>query len=420
MKVLVIGSGGREHALVWKIKQSPLVEGVFCSPGNGGIAQECPCVNLESHAAVLAFCRTENIGLVVVGPEKPLVEGLSDFLRLNDVYVFGCSQEAAQLEGSKGFTKDLCAKYDIPTAAYGRFDEPNEAIEYLKTHPAPIVIKADGLAAGKGVIMAETQAQALEAIDDIFGGKFGSAGASVVIEEWLQGEEVSFFALSDGQSVRALGEAQDHKRAFDGDQGPNTGGMGTYSPTKLLTDTLRGQLMDEIIRPTVAAMRNEGIPFTGILFAGVMVTPKGPMLLEYNVRFGDPEAQSLMMRLEDDIVPALYACAKGEGLSGVGLAMRDEATLCVVMAANGYPDEYQKGTEIRGIEKADALNGVKVFHAGTEQKEGKIIATGGRVLGITAIGKTIKDAQLRAYEAVAQIDWPEGFCRKDIGWRAMK
>lgn len=419
MKVLVIGSGGREHALVWKIKQSPLVDALFCSPGNGGIAEECPCVNLSSNEAVLAFCRAEGIDLVVVGPEKPLVDGLSDLLRQEKIPVFGCSQAAAQLEGSKGFTKDLCAKYQIPTAAYGRFDDPKSAREYLEKYPAPIVIKADGLAAGKGVIMAETQEQALEAIDEIFGGKFGSAGASVVIEEWLQGEEASFFALSDGKSVRALGEAQDHKRAFDGDKGPNTGGMGTYSPTKLLTDTLRVRVMEEIIRPTVAAMNSEGIPFQGILFAGLMITPKGPMLLEYNVRFGDPEAQSLMMRLEDDIMPALLACAKGEGLAGVGLAMKEEATLCVVMAANGYPDEYQKGTEIRGIEKADALLGVKVFHAGTEAKDGIVIAVGGRVLGVTAIGKTIKEAQQRAYEAVDHIDWPEGFCRKDIGWRAL-
>jgi phosphoribosylamine---glycine ligase len=420
MKVLVIGSGGREHALVWKIKQSPLVEHVVCSPGNGGIAQECPCVILPSQPEVLAFCQNEGIDLVVVGPETPLVEGLSDYLRAHGVLVFGCSQAAAQLEGSKGFTKDLCAKYNIPTAAYGRFDDAAAARAYLKKHPAPIVIKADGLAAGKGVIMATTQSEALEAIEEIFSGKFGAAGASVVIEEWLEGEEVSFFALSDGQSVRELGEAQDHKRAFDGDQGPNTGGMGTYSPAPVLTDEMIVRVMEEIIRPTVAAMKKEGIPFQGILFAGLMLTKKGPMLLEYNVRFGDPEAQSLLMRMEDDLVPALLACARGNGLAAVGVSMGREAALCVVMAAKGYPDAYEKGTEIKGLERVNRLSGVKVFHAGTAVQEGKVLAVGGRVLGITAIGETIKEAQQRAYEAVALIDWPEGFCRKDIGWRAVK
>lgn len=418
MKVLVIGSGGREHALVWKIKQSPLVESVFCAPGNAGIAQECPCISFHNHVETIAFCQSEKIDLVVIGPEVPLVEGLSDALREVHIPVFGCSQKAAQLEGSKGFTKDLCAKYNIPTAAYGRFDNALSALAYLTKHPAPIVIKADGLAAGKGVIMAETQAEAEEAIAEIFGGKFGTAGASVVIEEWLQGEEVSFFALTDGQSVRELGEAQDHKRAFDGDQGPNTGGMGTYSPTRVLTDEIHVQVMENIIRPTVRAMNAEGIPFQGILFAGLMLTPKGPMLLEYNVRFGDPETQSLMMRLEDDIVPALLACAQGEGLAGVGLAMRDEHAVCVVMAAKGYPDTYEKGTEIRGLEKAENLIGVKIFHAGTAEKDNKVLAVGGRVLGITAIGSTLKEAQDRAYDAIALIDWPEGFCRRDIGWRA--
>lgn len=419
MKILVIGSGGREHALVWKIKQSPLVESVYCSPGNGGIARECPCLNLHSHAEILAFCQSEPIDLVVVGPEVPLVEGLSDALRAAGFLVFGCSQKAAQLEGSKGFTKDLCAKYNIPTAAYGRFDTAEAALRYLQTHPAPIVIKADGLAAGKGVIMAETQAEAEEAIAEIFGGKFGAAGASVVIEEWLEGEEVSFFALSDGRSVRELGEAQDHKRAFDGDTGPNTGGMGTYSPTNVLTDETHVQVMEEIIRPTVRAMQAEGIPFQGILFAGLMVTKNGPMLLEYNVRFGDPETQSLMMRIEDDLIPALLACAKGDGLAGVGLSLREEHAVCVVMAANGYPDNYQKGTEIKGLDEAETINGVKIFHAGTTEQNGKILAVGGRVLGITALGNTLHDAQQRAYEAISHIDWPEGFCRKDIGWRGL-
>jgi phosphoribosylamine--glycine ligase len=419
MKILVIGSGGREHALVWKIKQSPLVESIYCSPGNGGIARECPCVNLHSHAEILAFCQSEHIDLVVIGPEVPLVEGLSDALRAAGILVFGCSQKAAQLEGSKGFTKDLCAKYNIPTASYGRFDNPEAALAYLQKYPAPIVIKADGLAAGKGVIMAENQQQAEEAIAEIFGGKFGEAGASVVIEEWREGEEVSFFALSDGHSVRELGEAQDHKRAFDGDTGPNTGGMGTYSPTNVLTDETHVRVMEEIIRPTVRAMQAEGIPFQGILFAGLMVTKKGPMLLEYNVRFGDPETQSLMMRIEDDLVPALLACAKGEGLAGVGLSLREEHAVCVVMAAKGYPDSYQKGTEILGLEAAEAINGVKIFHAGTTEQQGKILAVGGRVLGVTAVGGTLQEAQQRAYQAISLINWPEGFCRKDIGWRAM-
>jgi phosphoribosylamine--glycine ligase len=419
MKILVIGSGGREHAMVWKIKQSPKVEALYCSPGNAGIAQECPCIPLATHQEIVSFCHAEAIDLVVVGPEKPLVEGLSNLLREEGIPVFGCSQAAAQLEGSKGFTKDLCAKYNIPTAAYGRFDSAELAKAYLQEHPAPIVIKADGLAAGKGVIMAETQAEALAAIDDIFGGKFGSAGASVVIEEWLQGEEVSFFALSDGRTVREFGCAQDHKRAFDGDTGPNTGGMGTYSPTKLMTDTLRVQVMEEIIRPTVRAMQQEGTPFQGILFAGLMITEKGPMLLEYNVRFGDPETQSLMMRLDDDLVPALWACANGEGLNGVGMMMREEVAVCVVMAANGYPDTYQTGTEIKWLDVADAQLGVKIFHAGTTAQDGKILATGGRVLGITAVGVTFQEARDRAYHAIGLIDWQEGFYRKDIGWRAL-
>lgn len=416
MNILVIGSGGREHALIWKIKQSPLVMDIYCSPGNAGIAQDAQCVALDGHAAVIDFCKAKAIDLVVVGPEVPLVEGLSDALRKADIAVFGCSQAAAQLEGSKGFTKDICAKYNIPTAAYARFDDAAKAKAYVQQQGAPIVIKADGLAAGKGVIMAETESQALAAIDEIFGGKFGAAGAEVVIEEWMHGEEASFFALCDGKTVRMLGSAQDHKRAFDGDKGPNTGGMGTYTPAPIMTESMNARVMKEIIEPTVKAMQAEGNPFQGILFAGLMITAKGPMLIEYNVRFGDPETQSLMLRLESDIVPLMLACANGEGLETCDITLSSEAAVCVVMAAKGYPDAYEKGTEIRGLEQAGGI----IFHAGTSLKDGKIVATGGRVLGVCAKAKDFETARAQAYAAVEKIDWPQGFYRKDIGWRAVK
>ncbi len=418
MKILVIGSGGREHALAWKIRQSPLVREVFCAPGNGGTGEDAGNVSPVSHAGILAFCRKEVIDLVVVGPEGPLVEGLADMLGENGVAVFGPSAKAAQLEGSKGFTKEICRKHNIPTAAYETFADMESALAYVRKRGAPIVVKADGLAAGKGVTVAMTEKEALDAIRDIMGGKFGAAGASVVIEEYLEGEEVSFFALSDGKDAIEFGSAQDHKRAYDGDKGPNTGGMGTYSPAPVMTEALRRCVMDEIINPTVRAMAAEGMPYKGVLFAGLMITQSGPKLIEYNVRFGDPETQSLMVRLDSDLVPALLACVKG-GLDSVEIRFKSQAALCVVMAAEGYPGEYRKGTVIKGLEKASAPAGIKIFHAGTQATDGGIIATGGRVLGVTALGGSIGEAQQLAYKAIASIDWPEGFCRRDIGSKAI-
>lgn len=418
MKILVIGSGGREHALAWKIKQSPLATQVFCSPGNGGIGQDVMNVSLPTQADIVGFCGRESIDFVVIGPEAPLVEGLADTLRAQNIPVFGPSAKAAQLEGSKGFTKDICRKYNIPTAAYERFTDADKAKSYITAQGAPIVVKADGLAAGKGVIVASTVEEAHAAIDDMLGGRFGSAGASVVIEEFMQGVEASFFALTDGTNAIEFGCAQDHKRVGDGDTGPNTGGMGTYTPVSFMTESLRAEIMDTIIRPTVAAMAKEGMPYKGVLFAGLMITSSGPKLIEYNARFGDPETQSLMMLLDSDILPALIATDRG-GLDQVAVRFQTGAALCVVMAAKGYPGDYQKGSVINGLADASAVQGVKVFHAGTQQKDGSIIATGGRVLGVTAYGKDFAEARTRAYQAVAALDWPEGFCRKDIGYQAL-
>ena len=420
MKVLVVGSGGREHALCWAIAASPLCTALYCAPGNGGIAREAECVPIAADDidGIVNFCRDEAIDFVVVGPEGPLVLGLVDRLEAAGIKAFGPRASAAVLEGSKGFTKDLCAKYDIPTAAYGRFKDAASARAFVAEKGAPIVVKADGLAAGKGVIMAETDAQAANAIDDIFGGKFGAAGAEVVIEEWLMGEEASFFALIDGEHALALATAQDHKRVGDGDTGPNTGGMGAYSPAPVMTQAMIDAVMDRIIRPTVAAMNKEGRPFRGVLFAGLMITDTGPQLIEYNTRFGDPECQVLMMRLKSDILPALIASADGQ-LANFDLRWHADPALTVVMAAKGYPGEYEKGSVIGGLAEAGAQPGVQVFHAGTALKDGQIIATGGRVLAVTAMGFTVAEAQKRAYAAVDKLDWPEGFCRRDIGWRAV-
>lgn len=418
-KVLVIGSGGREHALCWRLKQSPSVEAVFCAPGNGGISEDATCVNLKTPQEIIRFCKDETISLVVIGPEKPLVEGLSDRLSDAGIPVFGPGSEAARLEGSKGFMKNLCRKYGIPTAAYGFFNSLPEARAFLRDKQFPIVIKADGLAAGKGVIIAQTPQEANDVLADMFTGRFGDSGKTVVIEEFLHGEEVSYFALSDGNTAIEFGYAQDHKRAFDGDEGPNTGGMGAYSPAPVMTAPMRETVMQTIILPTVAAMKKEGFPFKGVLFAGLMITENGPMLLEYNVRFGDPETQALMMRFDADLYQALLACSKG-GLDKVKIAFSNAAAVCVVMAAKGYPGAYEKGSIIRGLDKAGQVKGAKVFHAGTEKHEQEIIATGGRVLGITAIGPTIAEALARAYESIGQIDWPAGFCRRDIAWRAIQ
>tara|TARA_R110000824_G_scaffold118960_18_gene272572 strand:- start:103814 stop:105127 length:1314 start_codon:yes stop_codon:yes gene_type:complete len=421
MNVLVIGSGGREHALSWKIAASPLVSKLYCAPGNGGIAAVAECVPLKvtDFDAIIAFCRSKQIGFVVVGPEDPLVGGLVDRLDEEGIKSFGPSAAAAQLEGSKGYTKDLCAEFNIPTAAYGRFAEATAAKAFITQKGAPIVVKADGLAAGKGVIIAMTLDEAHAAIDEIFSGRFGAAGAEVVVEEFLEGEEASFFALCDGSTALPLATAQDHKRVFDQDRGPNTGGMGAYSPAPVLTPALVDRVMKEIINPTVAAMKSRGTPFKGVLFAGLMLTDKGPQLIEYNARFGDPETQVLMMRLKSDVLPALMAAHDGT-LDSLTLDWSDDAALTVVMAANGYPGAYEKDTEINGLETAGALDGVEVFHAGTRRDdEGRILAIGGRVLNVTATGKSVGAAQALAYKAVSLVDWPEGFCRSDIGWRAV-
>jgi len=418
MNILLIGSGGREHALAWAIGASPLCDKLFCAPGNPGIDQIARVVDLKvaDHGAVIAFCRQETIGLVVVGPEAPLVAGLADDLRSAGIKVFGPSKFAAQLEGSKGFTKDICAKYGIPTAAYGRFTGKAAALAYLEAHGAPIVIKADGLAAGKGVTVAMTMAEARAALDDIFSGKFG--GAECVIEEFLEGEEASFFVLSDGVHALPLATAQDHKRVGDGDTGPNTGGMGAYSPAPCMTEALCAEALERIVKPTIRALSDMGHPYVGVLYAGLILTRDGPRLIEYNVRFGDPECQVLMMRLKDDLVTLLLACCDGT-LDKMSVRWLSDVALTVVMCARGYPGEPLKGTEIRGLEGASAMEGVEIFHAGTALSNGAIVANGGRVLNVTARGATVREARQRAYAAVDRIDWPEGFCRRDIGWRAM-
>ena len=421
MKVLVIGSGGREHALAWALSASSLVDALFAAPGNAGIAGEAQCVDIgaDDVDAICAFAKSNAIDLVVIGPEGPLVAGLADRLEADGIAAFGPGAAAARLEGSKGFTKDICARYGIPTAAYGRFTETGPALDYLQRVGAPIVVKADGLAAGKGVIMAETMAEAELAVADMLeGNRFGAAGAEVVIEEWLGGEEASFFALVDGVTALPLASAQDHKRVGDRDTGPNTGGMGAYSPAPVVTEAMAGRIMDQVIEPTVSAMTDSGCPYKGVLYAGLMIADGNPKLLEYNVRFGDPECQVLAMRLRSDLLPALLAARDGQ-LKHFDLRWRDEAALTVVMAAKGYPGTYQKGTEIRGLKAADAIPGVKVFHAGTAAKDGKLMAVGGRVLGVTALAPTIGQAQAKAYQAVDAIDWPGGFCRRDIGFRAV-
>ncbi|MER9327171.1 phosphoribosylamine--glycine ligase [Mesorhizobium sp. M0488] len=419
MRVLLIGSGGREHALAWKIAASPLLTKLYAAPGNPGIGSEAELVKLDiaDHAAVAAFCREKKIDLVVVGPEGPLVAGIADDLRAENIRIFGPSKAAAQLEGSKGFTKDLCARYNIPTAAYGRFADLASARAYVEKVGAPIVIKADGLAAGKGVTVAMTQDEALAALDACFDGSFGAAGAEVVVEEFMTGEEASFFCLCDGTTALPFGAAQDHKRVGDGDTGPNTGGMGAYSPAPVMTPQMIERTMREIIEPTMRGMAELGAPFAGILFAGLMITDNGPKLIEYNTRFGDPECQVLMMRLKDDLLVLLNAATDGQ-LAHMSIRWRDEAALTVVMAARGYPSTPEKGSVIRGVEEA-ASDGVQIFHAGTAINGGALVANGGRVLNVTATGDTVGEAQGRAYAALDRIDWPDGFCRRDIGWQAV-
>jgi len=421
MHILLLGSGGREHALAWKIAASPLVTKLWCAPGNAGIAREAACVALDvaNHAAVIEFCRKNAVELVVVGPETPLVAGIVDDLAKAGIKAFGPGKQAAQLEGSKGFTKDLCAEFNIPTGAYKRFSNAADALAYVRAQGAPVVVKADGLAAGKGVVVAKTMAEAEAAIAMMFEGGFGAAGAEVVIEEFLSGREISFFALCDGETAIPLASAQDHKRVFDHDEGPNTGGMGAYSPTPFVTSEVHDQIMSRIVLPTVAGMKKRGMPFRGVLYAGVMLTEEGPKLFEYNVRFGDPECQVLMLRMMSDIVPAFLASCDGE-LKHFDLRWYAEPAITVVMAAKGYPGDYRKGTRIDGLDDAARIDGVEIFHAGTVAKDDAILANGGRVLNVCAMGKTVTEARDRAYQAVDRIKWPDGFCRRDIGSQAVE
>ncbi|HEY9214062.1 MAG TPA: phosphoribosylamine--glycine ligase, partial [Ancylobacter sp.] len=410
MNVLLLGSGGREHALAWKLSQSPLLGSFIAVPGNPGIAAFARCIEsipLTDHDAIVALCGAESIDLVVVGPEAPLVDGIADRLMAEGIRVFGPRRVAAQLEGSKLFTKELCKAHDIPTAAFGRFTEVEAARAFVRKHGAPIVLKADGLMFGKGVIVAMTLDEALNGVDEVFA--MGGAGTEILIEEFLEGEEVSFFCLVDGETVLPFGSAQDHKRAFDGDEGPNTGGMGAYSPAPVFTTEMERRTLTEIVKPTARALADASSPYRGVLFAGLMITAEGPKLIEYNVRFGDPECQVLMLRLEGDLLPLLHATASGT-LDDHHVTFVPEAAISVVMAARGYPGAYERGTRIEGVELAGAVPGVHVFHAGTKLDEGHLVANGGRVLNITAIGGNVAEARERAYDAVALIDWPEGFC----------
>ncbi len=421
MRILVVGSGGREHALCWKLAASPLCEALYCAPGNAGIAEEATCVPVAATDldGIIDLARRERIDFVVVGPEDPLCLGLVDRLEAAGIRAFGPNRAAAALEGSKGFMKDLVRGAGIPTAAYERFGEAEAARAYIRRMGAPIVVKADGLAAGKGVVVAATVEEAIAAVDEIMGRRrFGDAGAEVVIEEFLDGEEASLFALCDGKTALLLGVAQDHKRAFDGDKGANTGGMGAYAPAPILDDAQARRAMRDFVEPTLKAMAAAGRPFKGILFVGLMVGAAGPKLLEYNVRFGDPECEVLMMRLRSDLLPALIAARDGE-LDQVDLRWHAEPAITVVMAARGYPEAPKKGSEIRNLEAAARETGVVVFHAGTKASNGRILANGGRVLAVSAVGRDLGEARDRAYRAIGLIDWPEGFYRKDIAARAL-
>ncbi|MGD0722175.1 MAG: phosphoribosylamine--glycine ligase [Roseiarcus sp.] len=420
MNVLIIGSGGREHALALSIARSPLLSRLFIAPGNPGAAlvAEAVAIEIADHGAVVDFCRLFSIGLVVVGPEAPLVAGLADDLAAAGIACFGPSRAAARLEGSKGFAKDFCRDFGIPTAAYRRFDRAEAALAYVRAKGAPIVVKADGLASGKGVVVAATRDEAEAAVGAIFGGRFGAAGAEVVIEEVLEGEEVSFFALSDGERAVPFGAAQDHKRVGEGDSGPNTGGMGAYSPAPAMNPAMCERVMREIVEPTVAGLRASGAPYRGVLFAGLMIGADGPRLIEYNVRFGDPEAEVVLARLEDDLLALMVGCIRGK-LPETAPRFSNEAALTVVLAARGYPGEVVGGSQIRGVDKAGRLPGVTIHYAAARRDGARLVAAGGRVLAVTATGAGIAEAQARAYAAVDAIDWPEGFCRRDIGWRAL-
>ena len=420
MDVLLVGSGAREHALAWKLRQSPLLGRLFCAPGNAGIAAlaECVAIGAEDLDGLVDFARKMAVDFVLIGPEAPLVAGLADDMAAAGILALGPGLAAARLEGSKGFVKDLCRAQHIPTADYQRFDAPAPAKAYAGKLGYPVVIKADGLAAGKGVVIASDAGEADNAIDAMFEGAFGSAGQQIVVEEFLEGEEVSFFVLSDGQRILSLGAAQDHKRVRDGDLGPNTGGMGAYSPTSLMTPSLQDEVMRRIVEPTITTLANAGTAYRGVLFAGLMLTQQGPKLIEFNCRFGDPECQVLMLRLKSDLLPALVAAAKGD-LRGIALDWSAEQALTVVLAARGYPGAYLKGTPIGGLDQHGGLTGAFVFHAATSKNGDQLVANGGRVLSVSARGASVREARARAYAAVDQIDWPEGFCRRDIGWRAI-
>lgn len=420
MNVLLIGSGGRENALAYALAKSPKLQRLFIAPGNPGTAAfgENIALKIEDHAAVVSFCQLNAVSFVVVGPEVPLVAGIVDSLNAAGILAFGPSKAAAQLEGSKGFTKDLCSEFNIPTAAYKRFTTLDSAQNYLKSQPVPIVIKADGLAAGKGVVVAMTREEAESALNMMFDGGLGAAGAEVVIEAFLEGEEASFFALCDGTNALAFASAQDHKRAYDGDKGPNTGGMGAYSPAPCMTPEIEARVMRDIIEPTLRGMAQRGTPFKGVLFAGLMLTKSGPSLIEYNTRFGDPETQVMMLRLEDDLLELLLASAKGN-LPKAEVKLSKNTALTVVYAAEGYPGKVTSGTKISNLDSAQALEGVKVFHAGTKMQDGELLASGGRVLNICATAPDVATARARAYAALEKIDFPGGFYRKDIAWRAL-
>jgi phosphoribosylamine---glycine ligase len=420
MNILILGSGGREHSLAWAMLQNPKCDRLIVAPGNAGIAQiaECAALDILDGDAVVGFAVEQAVDLVIIGPEAPLEAGVSDACRAAGLAVFGPSKAAAQLETSKSFTKAICDAAGASTAAWARFTEARPAHDHVTAHGAPIVIKADGLAAGKGVIVAMTEAEAHAAIDDMLGGAFGAAGASVVIEEFMTGEEASFFVLVDGQTVLPIGTAQDHKRAFDGDQGPNTGGMGAYSPAPCMTDDVTQKALDQIIRPCMAEMARQGMPYHGVLFAGLMIENGEPRLVEYNCRFGDPECQTLMLRLGGQVLDLIQACAEGR-LAEMAVHWAEDHAICVVMAASGYPGAYQKGSVINGLQALPETSTEIVFHAGTTEKDGQITATGGRVLGVSARGASLPEARDRAYGMVDAIDWPEGFCRRDIGWRAL-
>jgi phosphoribosylamine---glycine ligase len=415
-RILVIGNGGREHAIIKTLRKSAFCGEIFCSTGNGGIAQDAICVSFANTSEMIAFC--SNIDLVIIGPEQPLVDGVSDVLRQAGILVFAPSQSASQLESSKAFTKSICDKAGIPTAAYQHFDNAHSAIAYVQKHSLPIVVKADGLAAGKGVIITETLEQAETAINEIFAGKFGSAGSSVVIEEFLQGEELSFFAICNGENAVAFGSAQDHKCAYDGDKGPNTGGMGTYSPAPIMNEELEQKIMTQIINPAVAAMSERGTPYYGILFAGLMIDKDEPKLIEFNTRLGDPETQVILTRLQDDFLEICFNAA--QGILPTSLNFSKDAAVCVVMATKGYPNSYENGSVITNLSEAGALTNISIFHASTKIEGDNIIANGGRVLGVTATGANVTEAAQNAYHAVTKIDWDQGFYRSDIGWRAIK